>query len=130
MDRVVEKIDWNSIRALAQRVLIQGEALELTDETCALIRKSAREVAIRPEDVEAALQGPTTATLLLGEIRQRIRDGSNRLMQALDRAYSLRDAGDLQGARREMEKGLAIEVVPFYRTQATDVLEDIKAGLF
>ena len=108
MERVAEKIDWNPIRALAQRVLMQGEVLELTDETCALIRKSAHEVAIRPEDIEAALQGTTTATLLLGEIRQRIRDGSNRLMQALDRAYSIRDTGDLQGARREMDGVLAV----------------------
>jgi DUSAM domain-containing protein len=51
-------------------------------------------------------------------------------MQALDRAYTLREAGDLEGARREMEAVLAVEVVPFYRTQAMDVLEDIKAGLF
>lgn len=125
-----EEIDWNPIRALAQRVLMQGQALELTDETRALLLKSAREVAISPEDAEAALRSLSTATTLLQEIRQRIRDGSNRLMQALDRAYSLREAGDLKGARGEMEAVLAVEVVPFYRAQAMDVLEDINAGLF
>ncbi len=125
-----EEIDWNPIRALAQRVLTQGEALELTEETRALLRKSAREVAISPEDAEDALRSPSTATTLLQEVRQRIRDGSNRLMQALDRAYTLREAGDLEGARREMEAVLAVEVVPLYRSQAMDVLEDINAGLF
>jgi DUSAM domain-containing protein len=126
---VSEEIDWNPIRALAQRVLTQGKALELTDETRALLRKSAHEVAISPEDAEDALQSLSTATTLLQEIRQRIRDGSNRLMQALDRAYTLREAGDLDGARREMEAVLAVELVPFYRAQAMDVLEDINAGL-
>ena len=125
-----EEIDWNPIRALAQRVLTQGEPLELTNETRALLRKSAREVAISSEDAEDALRSQSTATTLLREIRQRIRDGSNRLMQALERAYTLREAGDLEGARREMEGVLAVEVVPLYRAQATDVLEDIEAGLF
>ncbi|WNG39139.1 DUF2379 domain-containing protein [Archangium violaceum] len=125
-----EKIDWNPIRALAQRVLTQGEALELTDETRALLRKSALEVAISSEEAEDALRSLSSARILLQEIRQRIRDGSNRLMQALDRAYTLREAGDLKGARREMEAVLAVEVVPFYRAQASDVLEDMDAGLF
>ncbi|MFY0524863.1 DUSAM domain-containing protein [Archangium gephyra] len=125
-----EEIDWNPIRALAQRVLTQGEPLELTNETLALLRKSAREVAISSEDAEDALRSQSTASTLLREIRQRIRDGSNRLMQALERAYTLREAGDLEGARREMEGVLAVEVVPLYRAQATDVLEDIEAGLF
>ncbi len=127
---MTEEINWNPIRALAQRVLTQGESLELTDETCALLRKSAREVAISVEDAEDALRSQSSAATLLREIRERIRDGSNRLMQALDRAYTLREAGDLEGARREMEAVLAVEIVPFYRAQAMDVLEDIKAGLF
>ncbi len=111
-------------------MLTQGESLELTDETRALVRKSAREVAISVEDAEDALRSQSSAATLLREIRERIRDGSNRLMQALDRAYTLREAGDLEGARREMEAVLAVEIVPFYRVQAMDVLEDIKAGLF
>ena len=125
-----EEIDWNPIRALAQQVLTRGEALELTEEIRALLRKSALEVAIRSEDAEAALRSPSTATTLLREIRQRIRDGSNRLMQALERAYTQREAGDLEGARKEMEGVLAVEVVPLYRSQAMAVLEDINAGLF
>lgn len=127
---MTQEIDWNPIRALAQRVLMQGESLELTDETRALLRKSAHEVAISPMEAEDALGHPATATTLLREIRQRIRDGSHRLMQALDRAYTLREAGDLEGARREMEGVLAVELIPFYRSQAMDVLEDIKAGHF
>jgi DUSAM domain-containing protein len=125
-----EEIDWNPVRDLAQRVLAHGVALELTDETCALLRKSAREVAILPEEAEQALRDPSTATALLQEIRQRIRDGSNRLMRAVERAYTLREAGDWEAARRQLEDVLAVEVVPLYRAQAMDVLEDIRARLF
>ncbi len=125
-----EKIDWDPIRALAQRILIQGEPLELIEATRALLRKSARKVAISEQKVEEALREPSTATSLLEEIRQRIREGSNRLMRALDRAYSLQEAGDMKGARREMEHVLAVEVVPLYRRQAMDVVEDMDAGLF
>ena len=108
---------------------MHGEALELTEETRTLLRKSALEVAIPPEDAEAALQGASTATKLLEEIRQRIREGSHRLRQALERAYTLRDSGDPRGARQELEGVLAVEVVPLYRAQAQEVLEDIDAGL-
>lgn len=121
-------IDWDAIRALAKRVLEQGEPLELTDETCALLLRSAREVAIRDEDAESALRSLSTATALLQEVRRRIHDGSWRLSRARDRAYDLRDAGDLDGAQQLMRDVLAVEVVPFYREQAEIALEKL-AGL-
>jgi DUSAM domain-containing protein len=119
------EIDWHPIRALAQRVLEQGEPLELTDDVRALLRRSAREVAILPEDAESALQGLPTATNLLEEIRRRITGGSHRLGQASTRAYHLRDEGDLDGAARQMKEVLAVEVVPFYRELAEAELEDL-----
>jgi DUSAM domain-containing protein len=119
------QIDWDPIRALAKRVLEQGEPLELTDETRALLLRSAREVAISDEDAETALRSLSTATTLLQEVRRRIFDGSWRLSRARDRAYDLRDAGDLVGAQQQIRDVLAVEVVPFYREQAQIALEKL-----
>ena len=123
-----KKIDWDPIRTLAKRVLEQGEPLDLTDETRALLLRSAREVAISDEDAESALRNLPTATTLLQEVRRRISDGSARLSRAQIRAYELRDAGDLTGAQQFMRDVLAVEVVPFYREQAEIALEKL-AGL-
>jgi DUSAM domain-containing protein len=122
---MTEEIDWDEIRALGQQVLVRGTPLELTDDTRALLLRSAREVAISDEDAADALRGVSTATTLLAEIRRRIRDGSNRLSDALHRYYRRRDAGDFAGARKEMEDILAVEVVPLYREQAEIVLEKL-----
>ncbi|HLL00790.1 MAG TPA: DUSAM domain-containing protein [Myxococcaceae bacterium] len=122
---MMEDTDWDELRTLAQQVLERGAALELTDATCGLLRRTAQQVAISPADTEEALRSLSTATRLLGEIRRRIRDGSNRLSDALHRAYRLRDSGDLEGARRLMEDLLELEVVPLYREQAEILLEEL-----
>lgn len=122
---MTEETDWDELRALAQQVLERGAALELTDATCALLRRTAQQVAISRADAEAALRSLSTATTLLREIRRRIRDGSNRLSDALHQAYRLRDQGDLKGARMLMEDLLQIEVVPLYREQAEILLEEL-----
>ncbi|MFL5357224.1 DUSAM domain-containing protein [Archangium sp.] len=119
------KIDWDPIGALAKQVLEQGEPLVHTEETRALLLRSAREVAISDEDAQSALHSPTTATTLLQEVWRRIFDGSWRLSRAQNRAYDLRDAGDLDGARQIMRDVLAVEVVPFYREQAEIGLEKL-----
>jgi DUSAM domain-containing protein len=122
---MTEEIDWDELRALAQQVLVRGAPLELSDDTRVLLMRSAQQVAIRQEDAEDALRSVSTATTLLAEIRRRIRDGSNRLSDALHRYYRLRDAGDFSGARKEMEGILAVEVVPLYREQAEIVLRKL-----
>lgn len=122
---MTEETDWDELRALAQQVLERGAALELTDATSSLLRRTAQQVAISRADAEASLRSLSTATLLLREIRRRIRDGSNRLSDALHQAYRLRDQGDLKGARRLMEDLLQIEVVPLYREQAEILLEEL-----
>ncbi|ADO68681.1 DUSAM domain-containing protein [Stigmatella aurantiaca] len=119
------KTDWAPIEALAQRVLEQGEPLELTADVRTLLRRSAREVAIPAQDVQQALRSLRTAKPLLRKIRKRIEDGSWRLMLAEHRARRLQDAGDLEGARRQIERVLTVEVVPFYRQQAENVLARI-----
>jgi DUSAM domain-containing protein len=116
------ELDWVPIRALGQRVIERGEPLELTEDVRALLRRSASEVAIPPEDAENALGSVPTATTLLGEITRRIREGSDRLSEAELRADDLQDAGDLDGACRVMEEVLAVEVVPHYRRIATTLL--------
>jgi DUSAM domain-containing protein len=119
------KVDWEPIRELAQRVLEKGEPLELTDEVRALLRRSAREVAVPAQDAVNALRRPRTAMALLRKIRRRILDGSWRLTVAGNRVSRLEDAGDLEGAREQMEKVLAVEAVPLYRKQAQNVLASI-----
>jgi DUSAM domain-containing protein len=127
---VTEETDWDELRALAQEVLDRGAPLEITDETRALLARTAQQVAIRQQDAEDALRSLSTATTLLREIRQRIRDGGIRYGDALHRAYRLRDEGDLDGARQQMRDVLSVEVVPFYRERAERALEDMDAGAF
>lgn len=122
---MTRKVDWDPVRALAQRVLDRGEPLELTDDVRALLRRSAREVAIPAADVKQALRGPRTATALLRKIRRRITAGSRRFGSAQRRVYRLRDAGDLDGARKAMEAVRAVEVVPFYRELAANVISNL-----
>jgi DUSAM domain-containing protein len=86
---VTAEIDWEPIRALAQRVLERGEPLELTDDVREMLRRSAREVAIPPEDTESALQSQPTATTLLEEVRRR-RAGADALAPATSPARRLR----------------------------------------
>ncbi|SEU00685.1 DUSAM domain-containing protein [Stigmatella erecta] len=119
------KIDWEPIRALVQRVLEQGAPLELTDDVRALLRRSAREVALPAKDTEKALRSIRSAMPLLRKIKRRIWGGSWRLMEAENRASRLQDAGDLKGARAQIEKVLAVETVPLYRKHATNALARI-----
>jgi DUSAM domain-containing protein len=118
-------LNWNDVRALAKRVLEGGEPLVLTDEVHAILRRTAREVAIDADAAEQALRAQPEATALLREMTRRIRDGSHRLSRALAQMYRLRDAGDLEGARQQMREVLAVEVVPHYRDIAETSLESL-----
>lgn len=117
--------DWHEIRVLDTRVQ-QGHPLELTDDVCGLLLRAAPTVAISNAEAEAALANVESATALLRRIRERIREGSNRIGDALLRMYELRDAGDLEGARRQMRDVLAVEVVPHYREIAEGELAKLK----
>jgi DUSAM domain-containing protein len=111
------KINWDSIRELAQRVLVRGDALELTDATSSLLLRSAQEVGISQQDAEEALRSVSAASTLLEEIMRRINDGSDRVTRALRQSADLRDKGDLEGACQQLRDVLAVEVVPLYRKQ-------------
>ncbi len=105
---------WDHLWGLEDRIN-HGEPLELSERIHDLLLSAARTVAIDSADAEAALASIASATSLLLEIRRRIREGSNRINDALLRMYALQDAGDLEGARQQMQDVLAVEVVPLYR---------------
>jgi DUSAM domain-containing protein len=122
---VSEEINWDRIRDLAQRVFERSEPLELSGDTRALLLNSAREVAISEQDAEEALHSLPTATTLLREIRQRIREGSRRLSKARDQVDELQRKGDFDGAQQVMRDLLAVEVVPLYREHAEILLDEL-----
>lgn len=122
-----ETLDWNEVRELAQRVIERGETLVLTPAVCTLLRRTARQVAVSPEEAEQALHSVSAATELLRELARRIREGSHRLSRVLTRMHQLQEAGDIDGARQQLRDVLAIEVVPHYRDiveTALDALEE------
>jgi DUSAM domain-containing protein len=121
-----EKTDWNFLRDLAQRVLKDDEPLELIQNVRALLRRTGGQVGLGAEEVEQALNDVPRATELLREISRRISEGSHRLTPALLRMYRLIEAGDIDGARRQMEEVLAVEVVPLYRNIALGELEKLE----
>ncbi|MFL5355635.1 DUSAM domain-containing protein [Archangium sp.] len=120
-----KETDWDDVETLARDVLENGAPLALTDETRALLSRTAQQVAISQRDVEDALRSVPAATTLLQEINRRIHDGSWRLTDARNRANKLRDAGDFDGAQQVMRDVLAVEVVPFYREQAEITLKTL-----
>lgn len=111
-----EELDalWDHLWGIENRIT-HGEPLELSGRMCDLLRTAAPTVAVSSADAEAALTSAESATVLLFEIRKRIREGSNRINDALVRMYALQDSGDLDGARQQMQDVLAVEVVPLYR---------------
>jgi DUSAM domain-containing protein len=76
---MTEDTDWDELRALAQKVLDRGASLEISEETRALLTRTARQVAIHPQDAQAALGDASNATTLLRTIRQRIREGESAM---------------------------------------------------
>lgn len=115
---------WHQIRELDNRIT-RGELLELTTDVRDLLLRSARTVAINDAEAEAAIADVVSATALLREIRKRIRVGSDRLGDAQLAMYDLQDTGDFEGARKQMEDVLAVEVVPSYREQAENALKEL-----
>jgi len=58
------KVNWDSIRELAQQVLEHGKPLELTEGTRALLLRTAQEVGISQQKAEDALRGVESAHAL------------------------------------------------------------------
>ncbi|WP_095957151.1 DUSAM domain-containing protein [Corallococcus macrosporus] len=121
---MAKELEWEPVRALARQVR-NGEPLALTDEVKALLTRTAPEVGISDADAASSLGSRAGAEALLLECARRIKEGSNRIVDALHRAKRHRQAGDFDSARQEMRDILAIEVVPLYREIAEDQLEDM-----
>jgi DUSAM domain-containing protein len=105
--------------------LVPGEPLDLTEDVRVLLLCAAPTVAIREAAAEAALVDAVSAAALLREIRKRIRAGSERLGDAQLAMYDFQEAGDFDGARKQLEDVLAVEVVPSYREQAENALKEL-----
>jgi len=102
-----------------------GEPLVLTARVVATLRSAGRDVGIEREVIERALRTTESARKLLWRIRARYSNSSLRLMRALDRMYTLRDKGDLEGARQQMRDVLAKTVVKHHRRVAQGQLDQL-----
>ncbi|AEI67241.1 DUSAM domain-containing protein [Corallococcus macrosporus] len=120
-----EPLDWNPIRALARRVLREGQPLSLTDDVRELLLRSAREVAISDAEAARALASDADALQLLEEISNRISKGSRRLTRTISAVVRCRDAGDVDGARQLLHDVLTVEVVPLYQDILNTYLESL-----
>jgi DUSAM domain-containing protein len=116
--------DRDQLAVLEQRVQ-QGHALELTDDLTALLRRAAPTAGISEAETEEALSSPGGAEALMRMILSRFRDGKKRLTRALLRMTSLRDRGDLEGARQQLRDVLTIETVPRFRQAAKEQLRGL-----
>ena len=116
--------DRPQLAVFVQR-LQQGHALELTDDLRAVLRRTAPTAAISETETEEALKSPEGAEALMGMILSRFRDAQSRFLPAMFRMTSLRDSGDLEGARQQMRDVLAVEVVPRYREAAEEQLRGL-----
>lgn len=120
--RVNARLPGRPQLAVLEYRLQQGHALELNHDLCALLRQTAPTAAIGEAETEEALKSPEGTEALIREILSRFSDGKERIIRALFRMTSLRDAGDLEGARQQMRDVLAVEVVPQYRRMAEENL--------
>ena len=87
----------------------------------ALLCRTAPTAGISEAETETVLKGQGGAEALLGMILSRFREGRT-ITRALFRMTSLRDTGDLKGARQQMRDVLAVEVVPQFRQMAEENL--------
>ncbi|WNG54599.1 DUF2379 domain-containing protein [Archangium gephyra] len=111
--------------AILEHRIGQGHALELAEELSALLRRTAPTAGIGEAETEEALKSPGGAEALMRMILSRFRDGKKRLTHALFRMMSLRDAGELEGARQQMRDVLAVEPVPRFRQAAEEHLRGL-----
>jgi DUSAM domain-containing protein len=61
----------------------------------------------------------------MGMVLSRFRESERRFLNSMYRMTSLRDSGDIEGARQQMRDVLAVEVVPQYRLMAEEQLRGL-----
>ncbi|WNG22661.1 DUF2379 domain-containing protein [Cystobacter fuscus] len=116
--------DRQQLAALSLRVQ-QGHALELTDDLRVLLRRTAPTAAISEAETEEALKSPEGAEALMGMVLSRFRESERRFLTSMYRMTSLRDSGDIEGARQQMRDVLSVEIVPQYRQMAEEQLRGL-----
>jgi DUSAM domain-containing protein len=124
--RASEKEDWEQVRELEIRLQL-GQPMELTGTVSDLLRRTARQVALSPEEAERGLRSPSDAAALVAKIRRRIQEGSVRLGQAMLDAASRKAMGDDRGARKLLKRALEAEAVPYYREGYEALLHSLEA---
>jgi DUSAM domain-containing protein len=116
--------DRPQLAIIAQR-LQRGHPLELTDDLRDLLRRTAPTAGASETEIEEALKSPEGAEALMGMILSRFREAKRRFLRAMFRMTSLRDSGDIEGARQQMRDVLAVEVVPRFRQAAAEQLKGL-----
>jgi DUSAM domain-containing protein len=116
--------DRQQLAALSLRAQ-RRHALELTDDLRALLRRTAPTAAFSEAETEEALKSPEGAEALMGMVLSRFRESERRFLASMYRMTSLRDSGDLEGARQQMRDVLAVEIVPQYRRMAEEQLRGL-----
>ncbi|HZH78719.1 MAG TPA: DUSAM domain-containing protein [Archangium sp.] len=116
--------DRPQLAVIAQR-LQRGHALEFTDNLRDLLRRTAPTAAVSEAETEEALKSLEGAEALMGMILSRFQDAQRRFLRAMFRMTSLRDSGDIEGARQQMRDVLAVEVVPRFRQAAEQQLKGL-----
>lgn len=116
--------DRQQLAALSLRVQ-QGHALELTDDLRDLLRRTAPTAAISETETEESLKSPDGAEALIGMVLSRFRESERRFLTSMYRMTSLRDSGDIEGARQQMRDVLSVEIVPQYRQMAEEQLRGL-----
>jgi DUSAM domain-containing protein len=120
--------DRPQLAALSLRIQ-QGHSLELTDDLRVLLHRTAPTAAVSETETTEALKSPEGAEALMGMILSRFQKAERRFLRSMYRMTSLRDAGDLEGARQQMRDVLAVEVVPLYRQMAEEQLRGLDEPL-
>ena len=117
---------WGQIRALALR-LRQGLSLEMRDGLCDFLRRTAPTLAVSETELDGALKSlPGTESLVLA-MAKRMEEGRQRISHALQQMIRLQEAGDLDGARGQLQAVLAVETIPQYRLMAEENLALLEA---
>jgi DUSAM domain-containing protein len=120
-----QKEDWEQVRELESQ-LQRGRPLELTDAVRGLLKRVAVQVALSSADAERGLRSPEEAAVLVGQMRRRIREGSERVGQAMLDAASRAAEGNMRSARLMLKEALAAEVVPYYRESLEALLHELE----
>jgi DUSAM domain-containing protein len=115
---------WEHVIAMEEWISPEG-TLVLPGEDRAEVQSIAVQVAIPEAEVYTSLRSPEGTASLLREILRRIRERGRHYSQAIGDVLDLKEAGDLEGARRVLEDYITSEPIPKYRELAATEMKDL-----